>query len=151
MRIGTDFSNCLTASERFMVPFHDVDPAGVAWHGRYFKYFESARCALLNEVEYSYRGMLDSGYLWPVVDATVRYLRPLVLDQTFRVTACLREWEVRLVIDYKIEDENDVIHTKARTVQVPVDAVTREISFGSPRILVDNVQQRLQSLLQNDN
>jgi acyl-CoA thioester hydrolase len=133
-----------------MVPFHDVDPAGVAWHGRYFKYFESARCALLNEVDYSYRGMLDSGYLWPVVDATVRYLRPLVLDRAFHVTACLREWEVRLVVDYKIEDEGRQLYTKARTVQVPVDAVTKEISFGSPRILVDSVQRRLQALLQNE-
>jgi acyl-CoA thioester hydrolase len=150
LRIRTDFSNCLTAGESFMVPFHDVDPAGVAWHGRYFKYFESARCALLNEVDYSYRGMLDSGYLWPVVDTTVRYVRPLVLDQTFHVTACLREWEVRLVVDYKIEDESDVIYTKARTVQVPVDAVTKEISFGSPQILVDNVQRRLHALLQGD-
>jgi acyl-CoA thioester hydrolase len=95
--------------------------------------------------------MRDSGYLWPVVDTTVRYVRPLVLDQTFQVTACLREWEVRLVVDYKIEDENDFICTKARTVQVPVDAITREMSFGSPRILVDNVQRRLQALLQNDN
>lgn len=151
MRISTDFSNCLTAGESFMVPFHDVDPAGAAWHGRYFKYFENARCALLNEVDYSYRGMRDSGYLWPVVDTTVRYVRPLVLDQAFQVTACLREWEVRLVVDYKIEDENDLICTKARTVQVPVDAITKEISFGSPRILVDNVRRRLQALLQNDN
>lgn len=133
-----------------MVPFHDVDPAGVAWHGRYFKYFESARCALLNEVDYSYRGMLDSGYLWPVVDAAVRYLRPLVLDQAFHVTACLREWEVRLVVDYKIEDESRQLYTKARTVQVPVDAVTKEISFGSPRIFVDSVQRRLQALLKNE-
>ncbi len=25
------------------VPFHDVDPAGIAWHGHYFKYLELAR------------------------------------------------------------------------------------------------------------
>jgi acyl-CoA thioester hydrolase len=84
------------------------------------------------------------------VDATVRYLRPLVLDRAFHVTACLREWEVRLVVDYKIEDESRQLYTKGRTVQVPVDAVTKEISFGSPRILVDSVQRRLQALLQNE-
>jgi acyl-CoA thioesterase FadM len=57
---------------------------------------------------------------------------------------------VRLVLDYKIEDENDQLCTKARTIQVPIDAVTKEISFGSPRILVDNVRSRLQAL-RNEN
>lgn len=144
MTISTDFSGCLTAAETFNVPFHDIDPAGVAWHGRYFKYFESARSALMNEIGYSYRAMAASGYLWPVVDATVRYLRPLVLDRSFEVTACLREWEIRLVLDYKIEDDEGVLYTKARTVQVPIDAHTKVISFGSPRVLIENVQRRLE-------
>lgn len=146
MKIDTDFSRCLTASESFTVPFHDLDPAGVAWHGRYFKYFEQARCKLLYGIEYGYREMADSGYLWPVVDAAVRYLYPLILDRQYQVTACLREWEVRLVLDYRIDDGEGVLHTKARTVQVPVDAATNALSFGSPKVLIDNVEERLQAL-----
>lgn len=146
--IDIDFSNCLAATQTMRVPFHDIDPAGVAWHGRYFKYFESVRCELLEGLEYGYGGMKNSGYMWPVVDATVRYVRPLILDQKFQVTACLREWEIRLVVDYKIEDEDGVVYTKARTVQVPVDARTMELTLGSPQILIDNVKKRLQSLSQ---
>jgi acyl-CoA thioester hydrolase len=146
LKLKTDFSHCLTATETFRVPFHDIDPAGVAWHGRYFKYFEAARCALLNAVDYSYQGMTESGYLWPVVDTTVRYLRPLLLQQTFTVTACLREWELRLVVDYRIEGEDGVLYTKARTVQVPVDAVTKALTIGSPQVLIDNVEKRLGNL-----
>ena len=150
MRISTDFSQCLTAIDTFQVPFHDVDPAGVAWHGRYFKYFEAARCALLNAIDYSYRSMTGSGYLWPVVDATVRYLRPLLLEQTVTVTACLREWEMRLVVDYKIEDPDGVLYTKARTVQVPVDAMTKVLAMGSPQVLIENVEKRLEALALRD-
>lgn len=146
MKLKTDFSQCLTASETFKVPFHDIDPAGVAWHGRYFKYFEAARCALLNAVDYSYRGMTESGYLWPVVDTKVRYLRPLLLEQTFTVTACLREWEMRLVVDYRVEDEEGLLYTRARTVQVPVDAATRVLTIGSPQVLIANVEKRLAEL-----
>jgi acyl-CoA thioester hydrolase len=29
------------------VPFHDVDLAGVVWHGHYMKYLENARWALM--------------------------------------------------------------------------------------------------------
>lgn len=141
-----DFSNCLTASVELRVPFFDLDPAGVAWHGRYFQYFELARCALLEDVNYSYPEMENSGYLWPVADTQVRFVRPLTLSQQVRVTACLREWEMRIVVDYKIEDEHGETFTKARTVQVPVAAETLELTLGSPQILIDNVERRLRDL-----
>lgn len=139
----TDFSNGITATVKLRVPFHDVDPADVVWHGRYFKYFEEVRRVLLEDLDYSYASMMASGYVWPVVDANVRYVRPLELDQTFIVTACIVEWELRLVVEYRIHSEDGVLHTKARTVQVPVDANTRELLIGSPRILIDRIEQRL--------
>ena len=144
--IKTDFSNCLTARVEMRVPFFDLDPANVVWHGRYFQYFEIARCKLLESVNYSYEAMQKSGYLWPVADSIVRYAQPMVLGQVVQVTACLREWEMRLVVDYKIEDEHGDILTKARTIQVPVDAESMELTLGSPKILIDNVAQELSRL-----
>lgn len=141
-----DFSNGLTASETMRVPFHDVDPANVVWHGRYFKYFEEVRRTLLEELDYSYASMMESGYIWPVVDASVRYVRPLELDQRFTVTACIVEWELRLVVEYRIHSEDGILHTKGRTVQVPVDATTRELLIGSPAILIERIEKRLQAL-----
>lgn len=140
-----DFSNGLTASESMRVPFHDVDPANVVWHGRYFKYFEEVRRTLLEDLDYSYESMMASGYVWPVVDASVRYVRPLQLDQRFAVTACIVEWELRLVVEYRIHGEDGTLYTKARTVQVPVDATTRELIIGSPRILIDKIEERLRA------
>ncbi len=144
--IKCDFSNSLTASIRIRIPFFDLDPAGVAWHGRYFQYFELARCELLEAINYSYEEMVDSGFLWPVADTSVRYVRPLTLNQVAIVTACLREWEMRLVVDYKIEDEDGTVLTKARTIQVPVDAGTMELTLGSPQVLIDNVHEKLKDL-----
>jgi acyl-CoA thioester hydrolase len=140
-----DFSNGLTASETMRVPFHDVDPANVVWHGRYFKYFEEVRRTLLEKLDYSYASMMDSGYIWPVVDANVRYVRPLELDQRFIVSACIVEWELRLVVEYRIHDEDGILYTKGRTVQVPVDATTRELLIGSPKILIDRIEAQLES------
>ena len=150
MKINNDFSDCLTTSENFRIPFHDVDPAGVAWHGRYFKYFESARAALLEELDYSYEGMMASGFVWPVVETAVRYVSPLKLNQRACITACLREWEMRLVLDYRIENEQGTVCTRARTIQVPVDAKTGELTLGSPEILIRNVESRLQAMIRGD-
>lgn len=125
------------------VPFHDVDPANVVWHGRYFKYFEEARRTLLEDLDYGYAAMMESGFIWPVVDATIRYVRPLLLDQRFVITAALVEWELRMVVDYRIKDLDDVLHTKGRTVQVPLDVTTRELYLGTPAVLQEKIAQRL--------
>jgi acyl-CoA thioester hydrolase len=86
---------------------------------------------------------MDSGFVWPVVDANVRYVRPLTLDQRFTVTAALREWELRLVIDYRICDLEGKEFTRGRTVQVPLDSETLELHMGTPELLMQRVKQRL--------
>jgi acyl-CoA thioesterase FadM len=53
---------------------------------------------------------------------------------------------MRLVLDYKIEDENGAILTRARTIQVPVDAETLELTLGAPQLLLDNVDEKLAEL-----
>ena len=107
--------------------------------------FESARCAILEDIAYGYEAMKKSGYMWPIVDTTARFVRPLTFNQEVCVTACLREWELRLVLDYRIEDRQGAVCTRARTVQVPIDAETLELRLGSPDILIENVRKRLQA------
>lgn len=139
----TEFSGPLAASVDIKVPFFDLDPAGVVWHGRYFQYFELARCKLLEGLDYSYREMEASGLLWPVADTNVRYLRPLVLEQQATVSACLREWELRIVVDYRIVDADGVLTTRATTMQVPVHADTLALTLGAPQHFIDTVNERL--------
>lgn len=118
------------------VPFHDVDVMKVAWHGHYVKYFEIARCALLDSIDYNYPQMDVSGYAWPVIDLRVRYAHPLYFQQNIRVIAKLTEWENRLKIDYLIEDaQTGQRLTKGYTVQVAVDMQNSEMLFVSPEIL----------------
>jgi len=128
------------------VPFFDIDMAGIVWHGHYLKYFELARCALLDGIGYGYRKMIETGVVWPVIDVTVRYVSPLVLDQDITVSACLEEWKLRLVIDYEIRDDDGVLYTKGKTVQAPVDANTKKLQLGSPDLLVDHVEKCLRDL-----
>ena len=125
------------AGELELVPaFHDCDPMNVVWHGNYFKYFEIARCALLQRYDYDYPQMLESGYVWPVVDARVKYVRPLLFNQKLRVRAEIVEWENRLKIEYRIFDaESGQLLTRAMTIQVAVDAVSKEMLYQCPPVL----------------
>jgi acyl-CoA thioester hydrolase len=126
------------------VPFHDADPMGVTWHGNYFRYMESARSVLLDSIGYNYRQMLASGYLWPVVDARIKYVRPTTFGQHLRVTATLTEYENRLKIAYTIADaaSGDVV-TEATTTQAAVHRESGALSFVSPPALTDKVRAAL--------
>ena len=51
----------LQAEIELVVPFFDVDMMEVVWHGHYVKYFEEARCALLDKLGLSARQLLRTG------------------------------------------------------------------------------------------
>lgn len=132
--------NTLSAEVEIEVPFHDGDPMGVTWHGNYFRYFELARCALLDKIEYNYIDMEKSGYAWPIVDTRVKFLRPTVFRQLLRVSAAVEEFENRLKIGYVIVDiDSGERVTKGYTIQVAVDKATGEMCYVSPTILVEKI------------
>ncbi|WP_101759768.1 thioesterase family protein [Oceanicoccus sp. KOV_DT_Chl] len=128
------------ASVTITVPFHDVDMMTYAWHGHYVKYFEIARCELLNKIDYNYLQMHDSGYMWPVIDMRIQYVRPAKFGMDVIVKASLVEYENRLRIDFLITDaETGLKLTKAYTCQVAVDMATQEMCFVSPAILAQKL------------
>ncbi|EPF6562512.1 MULTISPECIES: acyl-CoA thioesterase [Serratia] len=129
-----------TADVELTIPFHDVDMMGVVWHGNYFRYFEIAREALLNQFDYGYRQMQASGYVWPVVDTRVKYRDVLTFEQRIRVRAQLEEYENRLRIAYQIFDVLTAKRTTTGyTIQVAVEEKSREMCFVSPDILFDRM------------
>jgi acyl-CoA thioester hydrolase len=125
------------------IPFHDVDSAGMVWHGHYAKYFEVARCELLESFNYGYDAMRVSGFMWPVIDMRVRYAQPIRFGQRIQVKATLREWENRLLIDYLVSDAASGRRlTKGSTSQVAVDMQTGEMCFVSPAVLFERLGLR---------
>lgn len=122
------------------VPFHDVDLVGIVWHGHYAKYFEIARCALLETFNYNYMQMMASGYGWPVIDLRLRYVKPAQFGQKLRVRATLLEWENRLRIEYLVSDAASGERlTKGETMQVAVHMATREMCLVSPDVLFERL------------
>ncbi|GAA5215088.1 acyl-CoA thioesterase [Corallincola platygyrae] len=122
------------------VPFFDADPMGITWHGNYVKYFELARCALLEQIDFGYREMERSGYTWPIVDMRVKYVKSTTFDQKVKVWAGIVEYENRLKIEYRIVDsKSNVVLTKGHTIQVAVDIESGEMCFCSPDVLTEKL------------
>ena len=134
----------LQAEVEMLVPFFDVDSMDVVWHGHYVKYFEVARCALLERIGHNYQQMRDAGYGWPIIDVQLRYMRGARFNQRIVVRADLVEWENRLKINYLIRDtETGERMTRGSTVQVAVEIASREMLLASPRVFVDAVERAL--------
>jgi acyl-CoA thioester hydrolase len=132
----------LSENYSLSVPFFDVDSMNIVWHGNYCKYLELARCKLLDKIGYNYRAMAESGFLFPIVDMQIKYIKPIVFEQAIVINATLTEWEQRLKIKYLISDANtQEVLTKAHTIQAAVELKTQRLHLACPDIFIQKVQQ----------
>ncbi len=139
-----NYNSIVSKSVEIEIPFFDVDSMEITWHGNYLKYFEIARCALLEKINFGYLEMKASGYAWPVVDVRVKYIKPTKFKQNIIVEAFLIEYENRLKINYLIKDKKtqDKL-TTGYSIQVAVDPVTQEMCFVSPDCLLKKIKRFL--------
>ena len=129
-----------SAEVELQVQFFDLDPMEIVWHGRYVKYLEIVRCALLDKIGYNYPQMKQSGYAWPVIDMQLRYVGSAVFGQKLKLRADIVEWENRLKIDYLITDAGTGQRlNRASTTMVAVDMASKEMCFASPPVLFEKL------------
>lgn len=132
----------ISANVQVQAQFYHLDPMEVVWHGNYVRFFEQARCALLDKIDYNYPQMRESGYIWPIVDMRVKFVRPVTFGQLINVDASIVEHENRLKINYLITDvESGEKLTKGFTIQVAVDGKTEEMLFESPAVLLKKIKE----------
>jgi acyl-CoA thioester hydrolase len=129
------------AEEEITVEFYDLDPMRVVWHGNYIRYFEIGRRVLLEKIRYGYDDMEKSGYVFPVVDISVKYLSSLKFNDRARIKAILIEYENCLRIKYEIRNaETGLLATKGVTTQMAYNTKTNESSFVCPQGLIERVE-----------
>jgi acyl-CoA thioester hydrolase len=116
------------------VPFHDLDPMQIVWHGNYYKYFDQARFALFERHGVDlYRYFKESGYLFPIVKTTTKHIIPLRYGDLFHCRALVLEARAKIVIDFEIRlSRNGEIVTRGRSEQVAVRYPGMELEFEIP-------------------
>jgi acyl-CoA thioester hydrolase len=67
-------------SQRIRVRFAETDAMGIVHHSRYLLYFEEARVAYLRHVGHPYDEVRAEGIEMAVLEASVRYRKPLAFD-----------------------------------------------------------------------
>jgi acyl-CoA thioester hydrolase len=124
------------------VAFHQCDPLGVVWHGRYFEYFEIARTALLRSVELDVEQVRALGFRMYVTDARCRYMVPLAYGETARVTAWFSAVTPLIRVAYDVYDPAGARWcARATTVLATTDAAGRLLP-RTPDAIVDRLPVR---------
>jgi acyl-CoA thioester hydrolase len=137
-------SKKVSAEIEFTVEFYDVDSMCIVWHGNYIKYFEKARCALLNKIGYNYLQMEETGYQFPVTSVSAKYIGSFRFGERIRALAVLDEYENCIKIRYELRDAaTGELRTRGNSTQMAVNAVTGESCFLCPKIFTDRVEALL--------
>ena len=63
----------------------ETDQMGIAHHAEYFAWFEVGRTDLLRECGMTYRDLEADGLRLPVIEASARYLKPVLYDDVLEV------------------------------------------------------------------
>ena len=118
------------------VGLHHCDPLGVAWHGRYFEWFEAARTALFVSMDLDVPQIRSFGYRMFVVDAQCRYMAPLSYGDVAQVTAWFVAITPLVRVAYDVHNAaNGRWSARALTVLATTDADGTLLPETPPQLL----------------
>jgi acyl-CoA thioester hydrolase len=119
---------------KFTVPFHDLDPMQMVWHGNYLKYFDIARSALFAKSGVNLFGYFKrTDYYFPITKTTTKHVASLRYLDEFRCKATVVEAQYKIVMAFQIRlVENSQICAKGSSEQVAVKYPEKEIMFEIP-------------------
>ncbi len=124
------------------VPFHDVDPLHIVWHGHYYKYLELARTALFRRHRIDGPDLMELGYRFVIAHAECRYVAALRYGDRYRVRAWFVDTEQRVHVAYEVENLSDGCRSaRASTVLVTTDA-RGELLFATPPAILERIKGR---------
>ena len=119
---------------RRTVPFYDLDPMQIVWHGNYFNYFEDARWSLLDHFGIDlYACYEKTKIIFPIIRTATKHIYPLRHRDEFICKATIVEARFKIVVDFEIRlAEDGKICTRGRTEQVAVRTPEMEILLRIP-------------------
>ena len=123
-----------TCEVMLTVPFHDLDPLQMVWHGNYVKYFDIARSALFNQAGIDLFDYFNrTSCLFLITKTTTKYVSSLRYLDEFKCMVKVVEAQYKIVLEFQIRLTGDnQICAKGRSEQVAVKYPQMEIMFEIP-------------------
>lgn len=89
------------------VNYYETDKMGIVHHSNYIRFFEEARCVLLEEAGLPYDVMEANGIMSPVLGVTCKYKQHVTFGDTIEVHSYLKDFTgVRFTVAYELFNKN---------------------------------------------
>ena len=85
------------------VNYYETDKMGIVHHSNYIRFFEEARCSLLEEARLPYDVMEDKGILSPVLGVSCKYKQHITFGDTIEIRTHIKDFSgVKFTIAYEV-------------------------------------------------
>ncbi len=112
--------------------YADTDQMGIVHHARYLEWFESARGHLIRATGYTYKDLEGKGYLMPVLEACVSYIKPVEYDDLVRIrTRVIEASRLKIKLEYELtRDGEEEIRTRGYTLHCFMNPQGKPVRVG---------------------
>jgi len=92
-----------TATVEYRVPYADTDQMGFVYYANYLEFFERGRNELMRSMGFTYKELEAMGIGLPVVEASVKYIKPARYDDLLCIEASC-DWSkgIRLQVNCRV-------------------------------------------------
>ncbi|MGV6862558.1 MAG: acyl-CoA thioesterase [Putridiphycobacter sp.] len=93
-------------NHKVRIRYAETDQMGYCYYGNYPQFFEIGRVETLRSIGTSYREIEEEGFMLPVSDLTIKYLKPAKYDDLITIkTTIKKKPTVKIEFDYEIFNE----------------------------------------------
>lgn len=134
--------DAVVAEVEILIPFHDVDPMNVVWHGHYFKYFELARTELETRLGLTFSVMNEMGFICPVIESHCRHVSAMRYGDRGRCRSWIAQVDRRVTVAYELWNRTtDRRSAEGHTVQAALDRDTGQMLLEVPAAILPRVRE----------
>lgn len=115
----------ITSKTQVRVRYAETDKMGYVYYGDYAQYFEVGRVEALRELGWTYKAMEEDGIMLPVLEFTVRYLKPAFYDDLITIHTYIKEVpSARIKFYHELYNEKGEKLTNAEVILVFINMKT---------------------------
>ena len=129
----------LTQILEIRVRYGETDQMSYVYYGNYAQYFEMGRVEWLRNLGVSYKSMEDDGIMLPVLDLSIKYLKPAKYDNLLTLkTTLLKIPSVKIEFEFEIFNEENELLTTGYTKLVFIDRKKNKPT-RCPQFLIEKI------------
>lgn len=129
---------------KIRVRYAETDQMSYVYNGSYATYLEVGRVESLRNIGIVYKDLELMGVMMPVLEMNIKYYRPARYDDVLTVKTIIKELPTkRILFEYEILNEKNIVITKASTTLVFVD-----MESGKPVEAPETIRLALEAKMQ---